>query len=119
MSDFSTIVISGNCELFPVAARTGEWFQSKDMPDDDERTCCVDGEVDETGLFVRTDSRGRFWNPKLNGWIHLIGERTELELVCRLVDGRVVEVRDGYGVVIQDGSDLPGAYWSPSDWARL
>jgi hypothetical protein len=39
--------------------------------------------------------------------------------VCRFADGRVVEVRDGHGVRIEDGSVLPGAYWSPSVWVRL
>ncbi|MBA9859178.1 hypothetical protein [Ralstonia insidiosa] len=121
MSDFSTIKIAKDCGLFPVAARTGWSFQSKDMPDDGEYSCCVDGEIDATGRFVRVDDRGRFWNPELNGWIHLRieFERSDLELVCRFADGRVVEVRDGHGVRIEDGSVLPGAYWSPSVWVRL
>lgn len=121
MSDFSTIKIAQDCNLFPVAARTGWSFQSKDMPDDEEYSCCVDGEIDATGRFVRIDDRGRFWNPELNGWIHLGSEFefSQLELVCRFVGGRVVEVRDGHGVMIEDGSELPGAYWSPNVWVRL
>lgn len=119
MSDFSTITISPDCVLFPEVARTGWPFQSKDLPDDSEKSCCVDGEIDATGLFVRVDDRGRFWNPELKGWIHLRGERWDLEFVCRFVEGRVVEVRDGHGVIIEDGSELPGAYWSPNVWTRL
>lgn len=119
MSDFSTIEIAPDCSIFPVAARSGESFQSKDMPDDDELSCCIGGVIDATGLFVRTDSRGRFWNPKLNGWIHLLGWNSGIELVCRFAEGRAVEVRDGYAVGIEDGSGLPGAYWSPNDWVPL
>lgn len=119
MSDFSSIEISPDCELFPARVRAGGWFQSKDLPEDGEYVACVDGEIDGTGLFVRVDNRGRFWNPKLNGWIHLLGSLSRQEVVCRFADGRVVEVRDGNGVTIEDGSELPGAYWSPSCWVRL
>ena len=60
MSDISTIKIAQDCDLFPEGSPVWVWsFQSKDMPDDEEYSCCVDGEIDATGRFVRIDDRGR------------------------------------------------------------
>ncbi len=119
MSDFSTITIAREVGMFPEAARTGEWFQSKDMPDDDEWTYCISGEIDTEGRFIREDTRGRFWNPMLNGWIGILGEISGIELLCCFVDGRVVEVRPRQGESIEDGSPLRGAYWSPNNWVAI
>jgi hypothetical protein len=118
MSDFSSISVARDFALLPKTALDESYFQSKDLPDDPV-TGCIDGEIQDTGLFVRTDGGHRLWSPSLDGWIHLIGHRTGIELIARFECGRVVEVRAGHRIVIDDMSPLPGAYHSPNLWRPL
>lgn len=91
MSDFSTIKVDADFSLLPPDAR-GRSYQSKDLPDHETDTACIDGDIQSNGLFVRHDG---LWNPSLTGWIRLIAEFGPYEFSLRFQGGRAVEVIPG------------------------
>ena len=108
MSDFSTIVFD-----YPIPdGLEGQW-QTKDLPDDIELGCCVDGTVAVDGKFVREDMRGRYWNPTLNGNIRLVSLFSERELFCNFESGVATIVRDweGNDRTSHDGADCDDSMW--------
>lgn len=118
MSDFSSIDFSGEFPLLPFGARKESYFQSKDLPDDDQYTACVYGTVEADGLFVRIDARGRFWNPDLNGWVRLEGTFTGFRFQCLFENGCVVEVREGENMLDLSLDPEMRGDWSPSNWQK-
>lgn len=88
MSDFSTISFDKDFAMMPQEARY-TWYQSKDMPEHESESACIDGNVLVNGLFVRSDSK---WNPSLHGWIRLIAEFGSYKFVARFERGYIVEV---------------------------
>lgn len=91
MSDFSHIGVDANFALFPEPAR-GRNYQSKDLPEDNGKSVCVDGDVRADGMFVRQDGQ---LDLSLNGWIRLISDFGPWEFSILFQDGRAIEVITG------------------------
>jgi len=110
MSDFSTVSVDAGCGLFPRSS-WDEYFQSKDFPEHESQTACIDGTIRSDGLFVRYDGR---WNPMLNGWVQLRSSFGPDVFFCvRFVDGKASEVKESK---LSWGFDGPMAGDSPNDW---
>ena len=95
MSDFSTVELALDFPSIPTGAQVPQdrSYQTKDLPDDDELTCCVDGEIEADGRLVRTDNRGRFWCPDFNWWVRLVPQFGGDELYVRFSAGIAIEVQ--------------------------
>lgn len=91
MSDFSHIGVDAKLALLPEPAR-GRNYQTKDLPEDNGKSVCVDGDLRADGTFVRQDGRTDL---SLNGWIRLIAEFGPWEFSIRFQDGRAVEAATG------------------------
>lgn len=96
MSDFSTVKISAEFGLIPAGTQIDmlRRYQTKDLPDDEEFSCCVDGEIEADGRFVREDLRGRFWCPNFDWWVRLAPDASEdgSTLYAHFEAGKVCEV---------------------------
>ncbi len=119
MSDFSIIEFAEDFPLLPEKAKKAlRAWQTKDLPDDAERSCCMSGRIVADGHFIRGDSRGRFWNPTLTGLIRISDLFSSLQLLCRFDAGRVVEVseidpREWCYLSPEQLADCSDADWEP------
>lgn len=59
MSDFSHIGVDADFALLPEPT-CGRNYQSKDLPEDNGESVCVDGDVRADGMFVRQDDPWEF-----------------------------------------------------------
>jgi len=116
VSDFSTVKLANDLAVMPPGARVpfDRTYQTKDLPDDEELSCCVNGLVESDGCFVRDDTRGRFWNPNFAWWVRLVPRFGGDELYAHFVSGRVVKIQfddEEYRRQRPDGIDCP--------WVRI
>jgi hypothetical protein len=109
VSDFSTITFEAGFSLIPASARDDS-YQSKDFPEQDARSACIDGHIHNDGVFVRHDD---IWNPALNGWAALVASFSNYEWSVRFEGGRAVEVRSGRDIA-WDANEGIGD--SPNAW---
>lgn len=111
MSDFSTISFSSSFPLLDGTLRA-QWYQTKDLPEHETESACIDGEVQADGRFVRSDGK---WNVGLNGWVRLIGQFTDDRLAGRFQNGYLVEVLDN----LKLSQQTHWAWNSPSRWQAV
>lgn len=120
MSDFSSIHVSA---AFPLPAGIGHdapYFQTTDLPADPCYGACIAGAIESDGLFVRTDSGARRWNPHLTGWAYFRSVGVNADFVARFEKGRAVQVMDCAEVFESDiGIRLPSAARSPNIWRAI
>lgn len=113
MGDFSTVDIDSGCGLFPRWAWRDRFqcFQSKDFPEHESETACIDGTIRSDGLFVRHDGR---WNSELNGWVRMRSSFPPTAYFNVLfLGGKAVEVKEGEP---PQGFYGPLAWDSPNNW---
>ncbi|MYM92398.1 hypothetical protein [Duganella vulcania] len=117
MSDYSSVSIAIEFPLPPGRGHDAQYFQTTDLPDDPNYGSCIGGTIEKDGLFVRTDSGMRRWNPELSGWAYFIGVGVQADFAARFARGRVVEVRGSDDILESDiGNSLSPAYASPNSW---
>src|SRR5260221_481444 len=115
MSDFSTVTLSSDMTSIPSGINVALdcAYQCKDLPDDGELSCCVDGMIEADGRFVRTDDRGRFWVPNFTWWVRLTPQFGGRDLYVEFRSGRAVKFQwSGKEYETQRPDDVPNV-WIP------
>lgn len=113
MSDVSTVTVDAGCAAFPKSA-WDRHFQTKNLPEHESETACINGTIRSDGMFIRHDD---LWNPSLHGWIGMRSEMgSEMFLCVRFASGKAVEVIEHKMPFNFDG---PMAWESQNDWCQI
>lgn len=96
MGCFSTVIIDP--EWLPPELRSISAWQTKDLPDDEEKQFpfdnYYDGVIRRDGVFMREDG---MWNPSLTGWVALTSDIIDAdhEICIRFEHGTLAELTVG------------------------